>query len=216
MPGIERAAAQLGINVNFAPMFGCPSLKGITKVSRDYINERCLEFNKRVFQLITEEKVTHVVLFSAFNRYFRDGSAGYGRRPNCVEHITCVTEFGEALIDTANYLQKNNVKVYFVEQPPEFEMDGDGNISKVALFNGVNSISLNRQTYEGQSKLFLTTIGGNFPVLSFNEFFCTGALCRPSLNGHMLYINGDHFGNFGALALTSQWIDHLVNLDLNP
>lgn len=210
--GIVSAASALGLKVSIAPKWGCPSLLGVTRAGMGEGGKRCGAFNKRLFDFIKDEKITHVVLFSVFNRYLRNGKAGSNANQDiCASKDACIQEFRDALLETVKFFEENHIKYYFVKQPPDYNILGTSyeNINRLFYWGGFNEVQMPKPLYDSDSSIFSKLIPTD-KVISFEEIFCNDSLCSPIVDGQMYYVNGDHFGKKGAKLLESFWVKRLL------
>ena len=214
LEGIEAAATELDVEVFAIPKWDCPAVGGVTRFNTGIVDTSCSDFNQAWFNfLLTTEDNYQIVLYSAFNRYLSVGTAG-SMNGDCAEaEDTCKAEFESALSETISALLSRGHEVTVVQQPPRYEIIGVLDPNGYYHHSGAPpTITLDR--YRQDSRRFIDIVDGvGADIVSFENVFCDASTCSPFIEGQSYYVNGDHFGAIGAMALKDVWVQHIKTLN---
>ena len=224
--GIVAGAQRTGLGVNFAPVWGCPALLGVTRQVNGRGSAPCSRYTQAVYELIHTEQVTDVVLLSAFNRYLRQPLPGHvdmkagrdDRERGCDADAECIAQTRDALVRTVGTLQSWQVRVWLMRQLPDYgQVFAKDDLNERVFFDGDDAARMPRAYYASDSRPFDEALAGTGAgVIDFSARFCGALFCSPLVGGRMAYADNDHLGSHGSLMLADDWARALTAIARAP
>jgi hypothetical protein len=224
--GIIAGAQRSGLGVNFAPAWGCPALLGVTRQVNGRGVALCTHYTHAVYDLIRDEHVTDVVLFSAFNRYLRlplpghvDMKAGRDDREHgCDGAADCIAQTRAALLQSVYTLRSWQVRVWLVRQLPDYALVfAKDDLNERLFFAGDEAVRMPRTYYVADARAFDAALAGQEAgIIDLSPAFCSGQFCSPLRAGRMAYADNDHLGSHGSMMLADDWARALTAIARAP
>ena len=196
---------------------GCPPVWGIEKDesgSSAIEDQRCTTQNNGVRELIDNNKnIKAVVLVGRWSYYLNGGGVGIDNHNKIV--ITPIDQnidptlsqqelFLTSLKDTVTTLINQNLKVFIVEQPPEFANYHSRSIARalkngsadytetLALFSNENYADITRRQLPMKNFLTEAVKDINLEILPTHSYFCNDVKCSLLLDGRPAYYDNNH------------------------
>lgn len=204
MPVFERL--QDKYTVTYVNNTGCPPLLDVERKGQLY---SCGALNELVFEHIENQHYELTLLVGAYNNYLnwqllRSVDRG-------TDALTSLDVFRKGVDSTTEKLQALGVKYAFFQQPPRFPTNVPEEFSRVMILGASKEkLSVDRKTYDFQSRDFLSVIDGKHPLLQLAERFCEGGACHAMDSEYIRYKDQHHVSNSFARSLAGS-IDIKVN-----
>jgi hypothetical protein len=215
--GIRAAATRTGIPVNIAAHSGCPILADATARMEDGSgNPDCWTYNAQWEDFAVRHGITDIVLVSAYNRYFRRGTA--------MTHSVSMAPaeaLSSAFALTARRLREHGMSVAFARQLPDFGVQATEDVND-RVFAQLRAhkpvqVGLAREVYDADSAAFLAAVAAaGADVVDLSSEFCDAQSCSPLVDGRCMYADNDHPGHEGDAYLTRFWAAYLVGRTTSP
>lgn len=216
---------------------GCPPVFGLDKdetVSSRAIDELCFQRNQAVKNLLeSDTRIDAVVLTGRWSYYLHNGGIGtdahnkikiwpQGESPDSVADSGAYLMQG--LRNTISQLNQRGLKVFVVEQPPEFPNYAARTLA-IGLMNGSVSLDQSVPKYaemnyrevdlrQSRMQAFLAELEahGEISVLRTHHFFCRANHCSAMLDNVPAYFDNNHISAYGATQIRAMFkplIEHL-------
>lgn len=207
-PALEEMARKYNVNGLQSSYSSCPPVFGIERYKSlgGQYRYQCREFNDAVRKLIKDNDLHDVILFarwgSYYDRYIVGDSANHP--PKILQESTSV--FLSGFSSTMDYFAKQNIRVWIVTQPPEYDVEVPHVLARMKMASVSSGLQgMSRDFYEQQRKQFHTMFKkaaakhDNVHIIEIADIICPEKeqSCLIEKDGHALYRDSHHLSSYG-------------------
>ncbi len=208
---------------------GCPPVFGLAKdetASSATTDEKCYYRNEAIRDLIDDDaRINSVVLLGRWSYYLHGSGIGVDDH-NKIEAWPMEARAGHgvdqdqyvasALTNTIAELSARNIRVFVIEQPPEFSSYRAQQVA-IGMMRGVLDDdqlgNLTQEPYSGvmhrqglvQAALDKLEQDGHVTVLRTHHYFCEPEFCSLMLDGLPAYFDNNHISTEGSLRISDMF-----------
>jgi len=224
--GIKAAAEQSQQDVLMLWRTGCPPVVGLRKeesANSTQENRECTPHNEKVMEYIQQnENIKAVVLVGRWSYYLN--GRGVGTDADHLITLTSLTSaapdkntadlFMNAFDNTLKSLQQKNVKLYVMEQVPEFSRYNSSKLARqlqTGTSDAAGAQHLFTESYsdvvarQGSMQNYLADAerAGKVSIVKTHSLFCQADICSLMLNGTPAYFDNNHVTTTASLYMQS-------------
>ncbi len=206
-PLLEHLSQKHNISGLQSSYSSCPPLLGISRKKhiKGSSSYDCAAFNQYMFDYIKAHHIKNVVLFARWSAYMHE----YPVEVRANKKKNFKKAFKEQLNYSLNKLDKNNVTVWIVEQPPEQRFDIPSSLAKAERYQkNIKTLQTSYSQHKDRQKEINSIFDDikqdrrNFPNVRFitlSPSLCSDKqTCLISHEGKSLYRDQYHLSQYGV------------------
>lgn len=206
LPTLDKLAQEYGISGLQSSYSSCPPIFGVERREKiDNPSEySCYLFNQTVKGIIDSRNIKNILVFARWSAYFNE----YKVSSPDNQKVNSEDFFANKFIETLQYFKKNDIEVWIVQQPPEYEVNIPHILARRAI-KGMppETMMQDLEIYQMRQK----KVNALFSKIQQNEGFKNVHFidpaatmcpeqnkCMTSANGRPLYRDTNHLSQYGV------------------